>query len=138
MTNEILCPKCGSNQITANKKGYSGKKAAAGVLLTGGVGLLAGTIGSHKIITCLACGHVFKPGDKNPLTNQIPQKQRSKSFWQTAKILWFVMLVIFALLSAFAIRERAWGILFFCALVCFICFVGMTGAKSEIAKFDKR
>jgi hypothetical protein len=26
MTNEVLCPKCGSNQITAHKKGFSGKK----------------------------------------------------------------------------------------------------------------
>lgn len=66
---EILCPKCGSNQITANKKGFSGKKAAAGALLTGGIGLLAGTIGSNKVkITCLSCGHIFNPGeDKNAI-----------------------------------------------------------------------
>ncbi len=60
---EILCPKCGSNQITANKKGFSGKKAVVGAVITGGIGLLAGTIGSNKVkITCLSCGHVFKPG----------------------------------------------------------------------------
>lgn len=63
MPEEIKCPKCKSTQITANKKGFSIGKAAAGALLTGGVGLLAGTIGSNKvIITCLACGHQFKPG----------------------------------------------------------------------------
>lgn len=63
MSEEIKCPRCKSNQITANKKGFSVGKAAAGALLTGGVGLLAGTIGSNKVvITCLACGHQFKPG----------------------------------------------------------------------------
>jgi hypothetical protein len=61
--NEIRCPKCSSTQITANKKGFSGKKAVAGAVLTGGIGLLAGTLGSGNIIiTCLACGHEFKPG----------------------------------------------------------------------------
>lgn len=60
----ITCPRCGSSQITANKKGFSGKKAVAGAILTGGIGILAGTLGSNKVIlTCLACGHRFKPGE---------------------------------------------------------------------------
>jgi rubredoxin len=64
MSNEIHCPKCNSTQIVANKKGFSGKKAVAGAILTGGIGILAGTLGSDKIIiTCLACGHKFKPGE---------------------------------------------------------------------------
>jgi hypothetical protein len=62
-TPEIKCPKCKSNQLSANKKGFSGKKAFAGVLLTGGIGALAGTIGSNNVvITCLNCGHEFEPG----------------------------------------------------------------------------
>ena len=62
-TPELKCPRCGSTQLTANKKGFSGKQAVGGAILTGGIGLLAGTIGSNKIkITCLACGHQFKPG----------------------------------------------------------------------------
>ena len=61
----IKCPKCGSEQISVNKKGFSGKNAVAGAVLTGGIGLLAGTIGSNKVmITCLNCGNVFKPGDR--------------------------------------------------------------------------
>lgn len=61
---EIKCPKCGSTQITANKKGFSGKKAIAGAVLTGGIGLLAGTIGSNNIvITCLSCNNTFQPGE---------------------------------------------------------------------------
>lgn len=62
-TTEVRCPKCNSNQLTANKKGFSGAKAVGGAILTGGIGLLAGTLGSNKVvITCLACGHKFKPG----------------------------------------------------------------------------
>jgi hypothetical protein len=48
MNIELHCPKCGSNQITSDKKGFSGKKAVARVLLTGGIGVLAGTMGSNK------------------------------------------------------------------------------------------
>ena len=37
MNTELRCPKCSSSQISADKKGFSGKKALGGVLLTGGV-----------------------------------------------------------------------------------------------------
>lgn len=64
MENVVKCPKCGSTQLSASKKGFSGKNAVAGAVLTGGIGFLAGTIGSNKIIvTCLACGHQHKAGD---------------------------------------------------------------------------
>lgn len=63
---EIKCPECGSNQITASKKGFGLGKAAAGGLLLGPVGLLGGAIGSGKVkITCLKCGHEWKPGAKS-------------------------------------------------------------------------
>ena len=64
MDNQIHCPKCGSTSIHTEKKGFSGKKAVIGGILTGGIGLLAGTIGSNKIvITCLNCGNKFAPGE---------------------------------------------------------------------------
>lgn len=64
MENSVKCPKCGSTQITANKKGFGLGKAAIGGLATGGIGLLAGFIGSGKIrITCLACGYSFSPSE---------------------------------------------------------------------------
>ena len=44
----VTCPKCGSTQIHAEKRGWN---------------LLTGFIGSGQIVlTCLKCGHKFKPG----------------------------------------------------------------------------
>ena len=72
MSSELQCPRCGSNQITANKKGFSGRNAIAGAFLTGGIGLLAGTIGSNKVkITCLACGNIFNPGEGKIVSNSM-------------------------------------------------------------------
>lgn len=57
------CPKCKSEHITANKKGYGAAKGLGGLVLTGGVGLLAGFIGSKKVLlTCLNCGKQWKAG----------------------------------------------------------------------------
>ncbi|HRN80175.1 MAG TPA: hypothetical protein PKY29_04345 [Ferruginibacter sp.] len=61
---KVFCPKCKSTELTANKKGFSAGQAVGGALLTGGIGLVAGAIGSGKVrITCLNCGNRFKPGD---------------------------------------------------------------------------
>lgn len=62
----IRCPKCGSTQITADKKGFGIGKAIAGDLVAGTVGgLVAGSMGKDKIIiTCLNCGHKWKAGKK--------------------------------------------------------------------------
>jgi predicted nucleic-acid-binding Zn-ribbon protein len=55
MNNEVRCPKCKSNQISANKKGFSGIRAIGNVDILGS--------NSNKIIiTCLNCGHEFLPG----------------------------------------------------------------------------
>ena len=60
----LHCPKCNSTQLSSNKKGFSGGKALTGAVLAGGIGVLAGTIGSGKvIITCLKCGYKFNAGD---------------------------------------------------------------------------
>ncbi|MDU5106532.1 TM2 domain-containing protein [Clostridium sp.] len=62
----VRCPKCGSSQLSANKKGFSlGKAVAGGVLLVPIAGVATGMIGKNKIIiTCLNCGKHFKPGTK--------------------------------------------------------------------------
>jgi len=59
----IKCPKCGSTQISANRKGFGAGKAVGGAILTGGIGLLGGFIGSRKmLLTCLNCGKQWQPG----------------------------------------------------------------------------
>ena len=59
----VYCPKCYSTSLSANKKGFSLGKAAAGMLIAGGP--LLGAIGKNKIeITCLKCGYKWKPGKK--------------------------------------------------------------------------
>jgi DNA-directed RNA polymerase subunit RPC12/RpoP len=63
---KIRCPKCGSDNIYAYKKGFSTGRAVAGTVV-GGIyaGALVGGIGSNKIeITCLSCGKKFKPGEQ--------------------------------------------------------------------------
>lgn len=45
---KVRCPKCGSDQVHAGKRGWN---------------TWTGFIGSGKIIiTCLKCGHKFEPG----------------------------------------------------------------------------
>jgi len=61
---KLYCPHCGSSNLTANKKGFGAGKAITGAVLTGGIGLVAGFIGSGKVrITCLKCGKQMKPGE---------------------------------------------------------------------------
>lgn len=54
------CPRCGSTSISGNKKGFSASKAFAGAMLMGEIGVLAGSIGSNKVVVnCLNCGYKF-------------------------------------------------------------------------------
>lgn len=60
----LACPKCTARDLHAEQKGFSGGKALAGAIAVGGLGLLAGTIGSKSVnITCLKCGYKFKAGE---------------------------------------------------------------------------
>lgn len=57
------CPKCGSTSLSANKKGFGLLKGAAGVATFGAYGVVTAGLGKNKVIvTCLNCGHQFKPG----------------------------------------------------------------------------
>lgn len=61
--NVARCPKCGSTSITANKKGFSLAKGAAGVVAVGALGAVAAGHGKNKVIvTCLNCGKQWKAG----------------------------------------------------------------------------
>ncbi len=103
MDTEIKCPKCGSSHLSTDKQGFSGKKAVAGAVLTGGIGILAGTIGSNKIIlTCLSCGKQFQPGnDLNAIKEKTEQQKIKNDNLRnspTYKKFMKIMLIIFGLL----------------------------------------
>jgi hypothetical protein len=58
----VCCPRCGSDQISAHKEGYSAGGGCAGFLLVGPLGLLLGA-GSKKVnVTCLKCGKQWPAG----------------------------------------------------------------------------
>lgn len=101
VNNKIKCPKCSSEQLTSDKKGFSGKQAVGGAILTGGIGILAGTIGSNKIvITCLACGNQFKPGDKPaPILRKNTQSEKGAIIFVYATILFFIIFIIVKLVK---------------------------------------
>ncbi len=62
LDNIARCPKCNSISLSANKKGFGVGKAVIGSALVGPIGLVAGNAGKDKVlVTCLNCGHQFKP-----------------------------------------------------------------------------
>ena len=57
----MKCPRCGSTSLAGNKKGYGVGKGVVGAAMFGPLGLMAGNIGSKKVIvTCMKCGYKFK------------------------------------------------------------------------------
>lgn len=65
MAKKIKCPRCKSTQVGFmgnDRKAFSMGKAAAGAILTGGVGVLAGFAGKKgkNEFFCQACGHRWK------------------------------------------------------------------------------
>ena len=63
---EARCPKCGSTQLSANKRGYNYSEGCCGAFLLGPLGLLCGGCGltnpNKVIVTCLKCGKQWKAG----------------------------------------------------------------------------
>lgn len=64
---QVKCPKCKSNQLHAENRGFGLTKAAVGGFILGSpVGLLGGLVGSKKVmITCIKCGHRWQAGKQN-------------------------------------------------------------------------
>lgn len=74
------CPKCHSTNLATNDKGFSLGKAAAGGILLGGVGLLAGVHGSKRIkVNCLNCAHSWVPFDENQKAAEEVKKEAKKA-----------------------------------------------------------
>lgn len=90
MIGEIKCPKCGSNQIHSDKRGFKTGRAVAGTLIAGPLaGVATGAAGKNKIIiTCLSCGNQFKPGEgnsngKSAINNSARIEKQNKDFHQS-------------------------------------------------------
>lgn len=136
MEDQIKCPKCGSTQIHADKKGFSGKKAVAGAVLTGGIGLLAGTIGSNKInITCLKCGNVFRPGAVQ--TSYKPVRELKPPSAKGGKVAMVIIGCFFTLFaSIFAATGESWGMFTFFLLGALFSFAAANSfhKRSKLAK----
>ena len=95
--NLIHCPKCGSTQIQGTEKGYGAGKAAVGVVLTGGVGLLAGLHGSKRVkVNCLNCGHSW-----------IPAKEAAKAKKGRGTKLGCLLAILLAVLGAVIANREA-------------------------------
>ena len=61
-SNIARCPKCSSPSLSTSQQGFGLGKAAVGGFIFGAPGLLGGLIGRKStIITCLKCGHHWKP-----------------------------------------------------------------------------
>ena len=104
----LCCPKCGSKELHSDKKGFSGGQALAGAVLTGGIGLLAGTIGSNDMqITCLKCGKKFEAGEavvKQGDSKNIPSnKQESSGCFRVIVIIFIIIIAIVSLYFALAL-----------------------------------
>lgn len=84
----VKCPRCGSDQLTAQKKGFSAGKAALGAVAVGGLGLLAGGHGSGGVvITCLACGLQWPPGRPPRFTRFTEAEKRAAKAEGRQKVL---------------------------------------------------
>ena len=128
--NNIKCPKCSSTQLYFDKKGFSGKKAVVGAVLTGGVGLLAGTLGSNKVVAnCLACGNKFSPVQINP---SAPIRKNETKIAKVLSILIFsfcifilliLSLVYFNMDKSAAKSSAGMGIIVITLLACFFGFL---------------
>ena len=104
----MACPRCGSNNITTNNKGYGIGKGVVGAALIGPLGLVAGNIGRHDIIcTCLDCGHTWnlKKQIQHEKNLEYQKMQQEVSFKGSSLFYaWlFTPVVLFALWGGFHI-----------------------------------
>ena len=99
---KLYCPYCGSSQLVANKKGFGAGKAITGAILTGGVGILAGFIGSGKVkVTCLKCGNKWSPGQLSTTPTTLAERNPNyeEDRRKEDKIIYTIAFVIFAILG---------------------------------------
>lgn len=57
----MYCPRCGSDRIVADKRGFSWRNGILGALFFGDSGILAGFLGSRDTVCkCRDCGYECK------------------------------------------------------------------------------
>ncbi len=149
--NLLHCPKCNSTELTSNKKGFSGSKALAGAVLTGGIGLLAGTIGSQNVLlTCLKCGYQYKAGDyvKEEQKFQIEREQERTMAKKIARgeqsyagaIILFLILSIIGIVISYKLWSNDWNFLGFIFSAATLLCIGMLvfSIYTEINRVPKK
>ena len=85
-SDDILCPRCSSSNITTGKKGFGLGKAAIGGLLLGPIGVLGGFIGGNDLVlNCNRCGNkwTFNNRDYAGWINE--QKNKAKEVFYKYK-----------------------------------------------------
>ena len=124
--NTIHCPKCNSTQLHFAKKGFSGKKAVVGGILTGGLGLFAGTIGSNKILAnCMSCSNQFSPSELKPnvfpspknIRSKAPEKPKTRSEKMAMMITSLIISLLLTYLFLSSMSESGFSFLLFLLLI---------------------
>lgn len=134
MEEQLKCPKCGSTQLSANKKGFSGGKAAAGAIAVGGIGLLAGTIGSGKVeITCLKCGYKYKAGDYNKEVNKLNKPSDSEIINKNPLQFSIIFISLF-LAFIIPICGGSWWFLLIMPMIGFVSIIAIESFKTQKKK----
>jgi hypothetical protein len=113
-SSEVVCSKCHSSQLSANQKGYNSNAALLGKHIGGVNEIGLGMAGSGDIlITCLSCGHKFKPGDGTlKIVDELGdirfEKQRfvdkEGERWRTNSLIGLIALILLILLAIWFIR----------------------------------
>lgn len=102
----IKCPKCGCDQLSANKKGFGLGKAIVGGVILGPAGALGGFVGSRKVqITCISCGHQWGAGDKKLSTSTKPSERYTVEGQKPEEIGCLGWLLIFVPVVAFLLYQ---------------------------------
>jgi hypothetical protein len=104
MADPIVCPRCGSVQLSAHPRGYSGRAGCLGMFAFGLLGVFLGTAGSRDtMITCMACGKSWQAGTDpdNPPPSTLRDEVNPRIV-----VIALVAIVIFAAVVWFASAPR--------------------------------
>jgi len=96
----VYCPKCNSDQLTANQRGYKAARGFIGAEMLGPSGAVLGAYGADQIwITCLNCGHRWQPGMIDYSRDEQKAMERTTFNWNKKVIAAIVMGCLFLYFS---------------------------------------